>query len=95
MEDGSGLGTNIPPLAQEDYLAENRSKIACIIRYGIQDTIVVNGKTYSQPMAGIKSLNETEITNIINYIHHAWENDLAAISIKEVEEHLSDCETPQ
>ncbi len=92
MDDGSGLGTNIPPLAQTDYLPKHRDDLACIIRYGIQDTLIVNGKLYSQPMAGITKLNETEITNIINYIHHAWGNDLPAISIKDVKAHLDRCE---
>lgn len=91
MEDGTGLGTNIPPLAGADYLALYRNQLACIIRHGIKDTIIVNGKTYSQAMAGHAKLTETEITNIINYIHQAWGNELPPISLVEVMKQLKNC----
>jgi mono/diheme cytochrome c family protein len=92
MEDGSGLEGLIPPLAQSDYLKNHPERIACIIRYGLSDTIVVNGKTYmGQQMEGIPDLNYFEITNIINYIHHAWGNGLGYKSAVEVERELENC----
>lgn len=91
MEDGSGLGKNIPPLAGADYLTNNRTQLGCIIRYGIQDTIVVNGVTYNQAMAGIK-LEDVEIANILNYVFHAWGNELPDMTIKELEVQLQACE---
>jgi mono/diheme cytochrome c family protein len=91
MEDGTGLGTNIPPLAGADYLEAHRNQLACIIRYGIKDTIIVNGKIYHQAMAGHANLTETEITNVINYIHQAWDNELTPISLVEVTEQLKNC----
>ncbi|NJK82444.1 MAG: cytochrome c [Saprospiraceae bacterium] len=92
MEDGTGLGTNIPPLAGADYLEVHRNQLACLIRYGVQDTIVVNGQIYHQAMAGHANLTETEITNILNYIHQAWGNALAPISLVEVKEQLKNCQ---
>ena len=91
MEDGSGLGLEIPPLANADYLKQYNLEVACIIRYGQQDTIQVNGKTYSQPMAGIKKLTDVEITNIINYINQAWGNDYGTIQLPKVREKLNEC----
>ena len=75
MEDGTGLVGNIPPLAGADFLKKYASDLPCIIRYGIQDTIVVNGKEYVTPMAGVPQLTDIEVTNVINYINHAWGND--------------------
>jgi len=43
MPDGTGLKSLIPTLVKADYLLENPLKTACIIRYGIKDTIMVNG----------------------------------------------------
>ncbi len=91
MENGQGLAGLIPPLAQADYLAEYNLQTACTIRYGLADTIQVNGKTYAQPMAGIERLNAVEITNIINYINQAWGNELGYVSLESVESQLEKC----
>jgi mono/diheme cytochrome c family protein len=91
MPDGSGLVGLIPPLAQADYLRDYPDMVPCIIRHGIQGPMVVNGVTYQQEMAAIPELNEFEITNIINYIHHAWGNDLGYRTIQEVQAALENC----
>lgn len=92
MEDGSGLEALIPPLAKSDWLRERQSDLACLIRYGISDSLVVNGRQYAQPMAGIKRLSDTEITNVINYINHAWGNRLGVVKFETVREALEACE---
>lgn len=92
MEEGQGLMGLYPPLAKSDYLVAHHADIACIIRHGLQDTIVVNGKTYEIPMLPITSLNEIQITNVINYISHAWGNDAGYTRITDVERTLSNCE---
>ncbi len=92
MEDGTGLKGLIPPVADSDYLKNNMLDVACHIRYGIEGEIVVNGKTYNQPMAGIPYLTDTEIANIINYINNAWGNDYGMVPFKEMREKLKACE---
>ncbi len=92
MEDGSGLGQLIPPLAGADYLREHNLETACIIRYGLVDSIVVNGKQYGeQPMAGIKELSDFQIINIMNYINQAWGNDYGFVKLADVRDQLSTC----
>lgn len=91
MNEGQGLKSLIPPLAQADYLELNREKLACIIRYGIEDALIVNGKRYEQPMAGINRLNAVEITNILNFVGSSWGNELEAFSLKEIEAQLERC----
>jgi len=91
MDDGTGLGANIPPLVGADYLANNQEKIACIIRYGQTDTIVVNGTTYDLPMAGIEDLTEFQIANIINYVNHAWGNDYGFAKVEDIRVQLEGC----
>ena len=92
MEDGSGLAGLIPPLAKADYLANNPSLLPCIIRHGLEGEIVVNGKTYNQPMAGIKKLTDAEIANIINYINTSWGNEYPVMPLGEVRRVLEECE---
>lgn len=92
QSDGKGLGALIPPLAQADYLEKNQDKIACIIRYGYADTMVVNGTAYPPPMLGIETLSDFQITNIINYINHAWGNDYGFAKLEDVRRALEACE---
>lgn len=91
MADGVGLESLIPTLVKADYLLENPLKTACIIRNGLNDTIVVNGKVYSQEMSAIPVLSEFEITNIMNYIHSSWGNNMPYITLEEVKRSLDSC----
>jgi len=93
MDNGSGLKGLIPPLANADYVQADPERMACIIRYGIQDTIEVNDTLYSQHMAGIPELSDFEITNVINYINHAWGNDYGYASFDDVKARLDSCAT--
>lgn len=91
MEDGSGLEGNIPPLAQADYVKENPLATACITRNGMSGELVVNGTTYNQAMPAVKELSEFEITNVINYINHAWGNDYGVVKLEDVRAELEAC----
>lgn len=92
MDDGSGLAANIPPLAGADYLKEAQELLPCIIRYGQQGPIVVNGVTYNNAMPGVPQLTDFEIANVINYINHAWGNDYGYMQIDEVQDILEECQ---
>lgn len=91
MQDGSGLGAEIPPLAGADYIPANQEKLACLIRHGISEEIAVNGKKYQQLMPGVEALSDVEITNIINYVNQAWSNDFGTITLGEVRVQLEAC----
>lgn len=92
MEDGSGLGKVLPPIADSDYLQNNYTQLPCIIRHGLKDTILVNGNEYTQAMEGIKLLSEVEMSNIINYINYKWyDNTLPSQSLNAIKETLDSC----
>jgi len=91
MDGGEGLGALIPPLAGSDYLASNRNRLACMIRYGLKDTIVVNGKTYAEQMAPNDKLSDIQITNVVNYVLQSWGNQLPPLTFEEVEASLVKC----
>ena len=91
MPDGKGLKSLIPTLVKADYLLENPLKTACIIRYGLKDTIMVNGNQYTQEMTAITVLSDFEIANIMNYIHSSWGNDMPFVTLAQVKEALDSC----
>lgn len=90
MEDGIGLAKLIPPLANSDYLRDNQDKIACILRNGQTGKVTVNNVMYDQEMPG-KKYTEVQITNIINYINHAWGNDYGVVSLEESTKAIRKC----
>ena len=92
MEAGEGLRGLIPPLANSDYLQSNRELLPCIIRKGMEGEIVVNGKTYNQPMASIPEIGEADLANLINYINMNWGNEGKFMSHEEVVKYLEACD---
>lgn len=93
MEDGTGLVGIIPPLAGADYLKNNPNMVPCIIHRGIGGEMTVNGKVYRTVMPGQPQLGEFEVTNIINYINTAWDNNLPTVKHEEVRALLLECDS--
>ncbi|MGV3538448.1 MAG: c-type cytochrome [Rufibacter sp.] len=91
LDNGEGLRGVIPPLLQSDYSQKNRAQLACIIRNGLNTPIEVNGREYFQPMPGNKLLTETDITNIINYLHKEFKSPEKQVSLGEVKAQLRQC----
>ena len=92
MESGKGLGKAIPPLANSDYLVQNRDAFACMLRNGLHDTIKVNGVSYDTPMEGNPTLTEVQIVNIANYVYQSWGNQAEEFTLGEVQKQLENCE---
>jgi len=91
LENGQGLRGIIPPLANADFLDQNRENLACLIRNGMNGPVVVNGITYNQPMPGNRALTETDITNIINYLHTEFRSPKEKVSFGEIREQSKKC----
>ncbi len=85
MEDGEGLGKLIPPLKNSNYLLENLPEAVRSIKYGLKGPIIVNGKSYNQPMPANPNLTNIEILELMIYITNAWDNPGAEIDLGVVE----------
>ncbi|WP_397445845.1 c-type cytochrome [Polaribacter sp. R77954] len=71
--DGKGKINKYPPLAQSDFLVKYRAKSIRAIKFGITDSIVVNGIVYHRIMKKV-NLNHQEIADVMNYISNSWGN---------------------
>lgn len=91
QEDGTGLGKVIPPLVQADYMLSELGRTACIIKYGLEGEIEVNGTDYNQIMPAHADLTALEIAQIITYIGNSWGNEAGYVSVKETESYLDSC----
>lgn len=91
MEDGSGLRSLIPPLAEADYLQQHRQQLPCLTRHGVEGPMVVNGIEYNRAMPGAEQLGPDEITNLLNYIQTNFGNSNPRYTMQEVEKLLESC----
>lgn len=89
--DGKGLGQLYPPLAKSDYLMKDPVKTVCIIKNGLEGEIIVNGKTYNQPMPAHDNLTNIEIAEIITYISNSWGNQSGLHDVNTIEKASAEC----
>jgi cytochrome c551 len=91
QENGTGLGRVYPPLNQSDYMENNFEQVLCLMKYGIEGELIVNGKNYNLAMPGIPSLTDLEIAEIATYIYNAWGNKRGLVDVKDVNVILTTC----
>jgi len=87
---GEGLAELYPPIAKSDYLT-NKNQIICLMRYGQQGKIVVNGKSYNRPMPPQPQLSDLEIAELATYIYNEWGNETKVTDVKPVTPILKKC----
>jgi len=91
QKNGKGLGLVYPPLDTSDYMTANRNEVICLIKNGKSGKLVVNGKSFNQPMQGIPSLTDLEIAEISTYIYNTWTHTKGIVEVKEVNAVLATC----
>lgn len=73
LEKGEGVPNVFPPLANSDYLLNQREASIAGIKYGQRGEIVVNGVTYNSVMMPM-GLEDDEIADVMNYVLNSWGN---------------------
>jgi len=87
---GQGVAALYPPIAGSDYLV-NKNSVICLIRYGQQGPIVVNGKRYNRPMPAQLQLSDLEIAELTTYIYNEWGSETTLTDVKAVKPILEQC----
>lgn len=90
QEDGKGLEALYPPINGSDYL-KNKDAVICLIRYGQQGQIVVNGRTYNRPMPANPQLTDIDIAEITTFLYNKWGGETVISDVKEVSKVLDTC----
>jgi len=73
MVKGEGIPTIYPPLANSDFLMQEREKSITIILEGSSEAITVNGITYDGVMPN-NNLSDEQVSDVINFIRNTWGN---------------------
>lgn len=72
--EGKGMSNLYPPIAGSSILLD-KARVAHIIKYGMSDTIMVNGKKFSRPMPPNPKLTEIEIAELVSFVSMKWGKD--------------------
>lgn len=91
QDNGQGLAGLYPPIAGSDFLEKNKELILCSMRYGLKDTIVVNGKSFHQAMPANTQLQALDVAEIATYIYNEWGNEKEITEVKYVQKVLENC----
>ena len=88
---GEGLSNLIPPLTDSVYLKQNKHALACMVRYGINETIItVNGKAYEGAMPAT-DLAPVDIAMVLTYVTNSFGNKMGVTRAENVDEDLVKC----
>ncbi len=82
--DGKGIAHIVPPLLGADYIIQNRNLLPKMIRYGMQQRIVVNGITYQQKMPSNSKLTDAELTALVNFVEFRFAKSTQLLSADSV-----------
>ncbi len=89
--DGEGLGGLYPPLTDTVFLRSNKNELACIIKYGLNDTITVDEKKFEGKMPAERQMPDIEIAQIITYITNSFGNKQGLYDVTNATTDLKNC----
>lgn len=90
-ENGEGLGELAPPLTDSVFLKTNKTRLACIIKNGANETFVINGKEYKEKMPAFPELADIDVAQVMVYITNSFGNKQGFVDYKEVSTQLQNC----
>ena len=93
QKNGKGLGLIYPPLDTSDYMQNHLEEVLCLMRNGKSGELLVNGKSFNQPMPGVQTLSDLEIAEIATYIYNSWSHSKGIVDVKLASQILSSCDS--
>ncbi|MFA4869115.1 MAG: cytochrome c [Pedobacter sp.] len=88
---GEGLGTLAPALTDSISLKQNKQRIACFIKNGIKDTIIIHGQKYEGTMPSFPELYDIDIAQVMVYITNSFGNNQGMYTPEQVANDLKNC----
>lgn len=90
-ENGEGLGELAPPLTDTVFLKENKNRLACFIKNGLEGPITVGGKVYDEKMPDEKDMAAIDIAQLLVYITNSFGNKQGMYKNEQVTADLKNC----
>lgn len=90
-EKGEGLAQLAPPLTDTVFLKNNKTKIACFIKYGTEIPMTINGVNYQEKMPAFDEMQSIDIAQLIVYITNSFGNKQGMYTFEQVAGDLKNC----
>jgi mono/diheme cytochrome c family protein len=87
---GEGLSLLIPPLTDSIYLKNNKTALACFVKYGLKGQIAIKGKTFDDAMPA-NDLSPIETAQVLTYVGNSFGNKLNTLNLQQIERDLAKC----
>lgn len=89
--DGLGLSALMPPLTDTAFLRKNKSSLACFVKYGINNKILIINKKGFEGNMPATDLAPIEIAEVLTYVGNSFGNNLGLVSLEQVQRDLAKC----
>lgn len=90
-ENGEGLGQLAPPLTDSVFLKTNKTRLACIIKNGANETFTIHGKEYKEKMPAFQELTDIDVAQVIVFVTNSFGNKQGFVPYKQVSLQLQNC----
>ena len=87
---GEGFGELAPPLTDTVFLKTNKANLACIIKNGSNEVMVVGGKKYDSKMPSF-NLADIDVAQVTVYITNSFGNKQGMYTYEQVSKDLGSC----
>lgn len=82
---GRGVPGVFPPLAESEWVTEDKGMLIRIVLNGVTGEVKVGGETYSGAMPPWQSfLDDQQVASLLTYIRTSWGNDASEVTEDEV-----------
>lgn len=81
--DGRGIPAAFPPLANSDWLNQDKIRAISTVKNGLTGKITVNGEKFDSVMPSL-GLSDEDIANVLTYVYHSWGNSKKVVLPDEV-----------
>src|ERR1700743_1312043 len=84
MADGLGVQNMNPPLVKTTYVLRNKAKLISIVLNGFNESVEIDGSTYSNIMPSQDFLKDQEIADVLTYVRNSFGNKASAVTLADV-----------
>ena len=84
MADGGGVPNMNPPLIGTTYVLGPKPKLLSILLNGFNETVEIDGTTYSNVMPAQDYLKDQEIADVLTYVRNSFGNKAPAVTLADV-----------
>lgn len=86
QKDGNGDNSRFPPLSGSDWVNGDPKRLINVMLNGLNETIKVNGQTYTGVMPKHRFLSDEDIAQVLTYIRQNLKNNSGPITAEEIRE---------